>query len=244
MFLHRNYPLFKSQKLKSFAIYLKRKGPHISSVKCLSCGIVFANPMADEHELVDYYQNYYQKDLYEAIDYKNHILDHFNRIKKLDQIGIQVAEHFAVKTYQGDIWGANYPDNLFDFIHISHVIEHVLDPVTYLQEMKRIFKPGGRLAIGTPDSSSALYDIHRIIHLLALQVPDIVDGLEHTFIFPKKTLAHLCEREGLKIEDHYTHNLGEKLKNLISHKMSLAKKINRLLQNAFHVNQWIICVKN
>ena len=292
MILHRNCPLCKSQDLKGFAMDLKRKGSHISRVKCKSCGIVFANPMADERELIDYYQNYYQKDLYEAIDYKNHILEHFKRIQSLDLVAIQkesrylkdlqpgtrfldvgcglglglafanqlkcelyatefdtgalefVAEHFPVKTYQGDIWGADYPDGFFDFIHISHVIEHVLDPVAYLQEMKRILKPGGRLAIGTPDSSSALYAIHRAIHLLRLQVPDIVDGLEHTFIFPKNTLALLCEREGLKIVDHYTHNLGEKLKNLMAHKMSLAKKINRLLQNAFHVNQWIVCTKD
>lgn len=291
MILHRNCPLCKSQNLKGFAIDLKRKGPHISRVKCKSCGIVFANPMADEVELTNYYQNYYLKDLYQAIDYKNHILEHFKRIQSMDIVAIQresrylrdlhpkmkfldvgcglglglafahqlkcelhatefdtgallfVSEHFPVDTYQGDIWGADYPDSFFDFIHISHVIEHVLDPLAYLREMKRILKPGGRLAIGTPDSSSALYDIHRIIHLLTLQVPDIVDGLEHTFIFPKKTLAHLCEQEGFKIVDHYNHNLGEKLKNLISHQMSLSKKINRLLQNAFYVNQWILCTK-
>lgn len=291
MILYRKCPLCNSKELKGFAMDLVRKGPHISRVKCRSCQLVFANPMADEKELVDYYQNYYEKDLYEAINYKSIILDHFRRIKKLgipaikaeapylselgsgnrfldvgcglglglayaNQLNCElfatefdagalefVKEHFPVQTFQGDIWEAKYPDAYFDFIHISHVIEHVLDPLAYMREMKRILKPGGILAIGTPDISSAMYSLHRFVNLILLRVPDIIDGLEHTFIFPKQTLAALCKKEGLLIEDQYTHNLGEKLSNLLNYKISLIKKINRLLQNAFHVNQWIVCRK-
>ena len=36
-----------------------------------------------------------------------------------------VKENFPVNTFQGAIWDAKYPDDLFDFIYISHVIEHV-----------------------------------------------------------------------------------------------------------------------
>lgn len=291
MILHKNCPLCNSSHLQGYAMDLKRKGPHISRVKCKGCGVVFANPMADEKELVDYYQQYYEKDLYEATNYKSIILDHFQRIRTLDipslkkearylkqlspgatfldlgcGLGLGLAyahqlnctlhatefdagalefvkEHFPVSTYQGDVWGAQYPDNYFDFIHISHVIEHVLDPIAYLQEMKRILKPGGTLAIGTPDSSSRMYRLHRSIYLLLLRVPDVIDGLEHTFIFPKSTLADLCKKQGFLIEDHYTHSLGEKLSNLMRYKMPLVKKVNRLIQNAFHVNQWLVCRK-
>ncbi|WP_416377314.1 class I SAM-dependent methyltransferase [Algoriphagus sp. C2-6-M1] len=154
-----------------------------------------------------------------------------------------VKEHFTVETFQGDIWNASYPDNYFDFIHISHVIEHVLDPKAYISEMKRILKPEGYLAIGTPNMSSNLYRFHRWSKLLRLNVPDVIDGLEHTFIFPKKLLRELCESQGLKVNDHFTHNLGEKFSNLISYKMPLKKKLNRLIQNAFQVNQWLVCRK-
>ncbi|MBM3168684.1 MAG: class I SAM-dependent methyltransferase [Bacteroidetes bacterium] len=291
MILHKKCPLCNSASLLGYAMDLKRKGPHISRVKCQECRVVFANPMADEKELQDYYQHYYEKDLYEATHYKSIILNHFKRIATLEPIRIKkearylgllqaghtfldvgcglglglayahrldctlfatefdqgaldfVQEHFPVSTYQGDIWGAKYPEAYFDFIHISHVIEHVLDPIAYLKEMKRILKPGGILAIGTPDSSSKMYSLHRTFYLLHLQVPDIVDGLEHTFIFPKATLAALCKQQGFLIEDHYTHSLGEKLSNLLRYKLPLVKKINRLIQNAFHVNQWIVCKK-
>lgn len=154
-----------------------------------------------------------------------------------------VSEHFEVHTFRGDVWSAAFPDDFFDFVHISHVIEHVLDPRAYVKEMRRIVKPGGLIAIGTPDISSNLYRFHRWAKLVRMNVPDVIDGLEHTFIFPKAVLKSLCEEEGLVVIDHFTHSLGEKLGNLIRYDMPLGKKVNRLVQNFFQVNQWIVCKK-
>lgn len=291
MILHTSCPLCQSESLRGFAIDTVRKGPHISRVQCLNCQLVFANPMADSKELTDYYTHYYEKERYEAVDYKKLILDLFHRIAGLNEAEIRkearflnkmekgskfldvgcglglglayadqfncelhatefdsgalefVQSHFSVKTFQGDIWEAEYPNSYFDFIHISHVIEHVLDPKAYISEMKRILKPGGYIAIGTPNMSSNLYRFHRWSRLLRLQVPDVIDGLEHTFIFPKPLLRELCEAQGLVVEDHYTQNLGEKFSNLVGYKIPLKKKLNRLIQNAFQVNQWIVCKK-
>lgn len=288
MILYRECPICRSKNLEGFAIDTFRKGPHISRVRCQDCKLVFANPMADGYELEEYYTKYYDKDHYEAVDYKKIITDHFKRIKDLDETEIKkearflndlnfgdkfldvgcglglglayahqlncelyatefdsgalefVSNHFSVETFQGDLWEAKYPDSYFDFIHISHVIEHVLDPRAYINEMKRIVKPGGFIAIGTPNMSSNLYRFHRWSKMFRLKVPDIIDGVEHTFIFPKKLLAQVCEEQGLEIKLHYTHSYGEKLSNLIGYKMSLIRKFNRLIQNAFQVNQWII----
>jgi hypothetical protein len=85
--------------------------------------------------------------------------------------------------------------------------------------------------------------MHRWINLLQLKVPDVIDGLEHTFIFPKSGLRSLCIQEDLEVVDHYTYSLGEKISNLRHYKMPLSKKLNRLIQNAFHINQWIVCQK-
>ena len=49
-----------------------------------------------------------------------------------------------------------YPvkDNEFDKIYAKHVIEHVLDPLKFLQECYRILKPAGSIFIETPHFSS------------------------------------------------------------------------------------------
>ncbi len=71
MILHRHCPLCKSSDLSGLALDTRRRGPHISRVKCENCGLVFANPMADAQELEKYYTEYYEKDHYQAVDYKD-----------------------------------------------------------------------------------------------------------------------------------------------------------------------------
>lgn len=154
-----------------------------------------------------------------------------------------VKNRFPVKTHHGNLSSAKFPNDFFDFVHISHVIEHLPDPRAYIREMKRILKPGGIMAIGTPDMSSRLYTFHRWFNFLRFRIPDVIDGLEHTFIFPKKRLRSITEEEGFVVIDHYTHNIGEKLTHLLHYQIPLSKKISRLIQNVFHVNQWIICKK-
>lgn len=291
MIIHKHCPICTATNIVGDAIDLHRFGPHISRARCKSCGLIFANPMADADDLNKYYNDYYEKDIYQSTDYKNIIKDEILKIGNLTESEIKkaapyfsiyndtgkfldvgcglgmglayasrlgfelfateydqgaidfVKSHFPVNVHKGDLATANFPDNYFDFIHMSHVIEHVLDPVAYFAEMKRILKPGGTLAIGTPDMSSLLYKSYKWLNHLQLKVPRIIDGLEHTYIFPKRLLADLIKQQGLTIKLHYSHTLGEKYSNLIKYKMPIKKKVSRVVQNFFKINQWIVCVK-
>lgn len=154
-----------------------------------------------------------------------------------------VKEHFDVKVFHGELLEAGFPDNHYDMIHISHVIEHVSDPIAYIREMYRILKKGGILFIATPDIESNLYQWYRAFNLLKLSVPKVIDGLEHTFIFPQSTLRNLCEEQGFKTLEHRGVSIMEKFSNLRRYNMPLKKKLARYLQNFFKVNQWLICEK-
>jgi 2-polyprenyl-3-methyl-5-hydroxy-6-metoxy-1,4-benzoquinol methylase len=44
-----------------------------------------------------------------------------------------------------------FDENHFDLIWCSHVIEHLREPLDFLEECKRVLKPGGYLILRTPD---------------------------------------------------------------------------------------------
>ena len=102
MILHRHCPICKSSALSGYALDTQRNGPHISRVKCDSCGLVFANPMADAQELEKYYTQYYEKARYQESNYKNLILSHFERIACLSVAEIKQEVRFLNKLGGGD----------------------------------------------------------------------------------------------------------------------------------------------
>ncbi|MDP2910030.1 MAG: class I SAM-dependent methyltransferase [bacterium] len=46
-----------------------------------------------------------------------------------------------------------FPDNYFDLIEASHILEHLDKPFLAMKELHRILKPGGRLVIKVPHFS-------------------------------------------------------------------------------------------
>lgn len=49
-----------------------------------------------------------------------------------------------------DVTDIQYPDESFDVIYCSHVLEHVLDDVTAMAEFYRVLKPGGWAVLQVP----------------------------------------------------------------------------------------------
>lgn len=63
----------------------------------------------------------------------------------------QLADLADCEVVQGSAENTNLPSSSFDFIVMRLVLEHVVDPMAALAELKRLLKPGGRLAIISND---------------------------------------------------------------------------------------------
>ena len=62
-------------------------------------------------------------------------------------------ENYGIECMRVDMSQDRVPveDESFDYIHSSHVIEHLSSPDNFLNEIYRLLRPGGSIAIVTPD---------------------------------------------------------------------------------------------
>lgn len=82
--------------------------------------------------------------------------------KKYWKVGIEPDKEAAIiaKDYLDEIHNdffenIEFQDYSFDVVFAHHVIEHLKNPITFIQKAKKILKLGGKLIIGTPNFDSA-----------------------------------------------------------------------------------------
>jgi 2-polyprenyl-3-methyl-5-hydroxy-6-metoxy-1,4-benzoquinol methylase len=285
-------PICKGEQIGPYAMKYQKDFPHNSRTICKSCGIVFANPVADEQELNAFYKNYYDKGNFGDLQYKQKTIQQFNTIQSSSKDGLlnidknikyysgngqfldvgfglgvhlYMAQKLGYRVYgteldsdcinfvapylpnaqlfSGDLLSANYENNYFDLINICHVIEHLIDPNSYLLELNRIVKNEGLIIVSTPNIGALAYQLFRIVNFLGFKIPLIVDGLEHTVIFNQKNLRTVIQNHGFVVVDQYTESVNDSFSNIWKSNLSLRKKVVRYLQTFVKINQVIVAKK-
>lgn len=64
---------------------------------------------------------------------------------------VEYVRSLGFKVFQGDLASAPYPDDYFDVVIASELLEHVTDPLSLLKQVARILRPGGVLWATTPN---------------------------------------------------------------------------------------------
>lgn len=63
-----------------------------------------------------------------------------------------------------DITDINYPDETFDVIYCSHVLEHVPDDIRAIREFHRVLKPNGWIVLLVPITADKTFEDPSITH--------------------------------------------------------------------------------
>jgi 2-polyprenyl-3-methyl-5-hydroxy-6-metoxy-1,4-benzoquinol methylase len=126
------------------------------------------------------------------------LLSHMKK-KGWDARGVEICRESAeygirrlgLDIFIGTLHEAAFPDDYFDAVHFSHVIEHVVDPRELLCEVKRVVKRNGHIIITTPNVGGLQARCARADWRSA--IPD------HIYLFSKKTLGMLLELTGFRV---------------------------------------------
>ncbi len=135
--------------------------------------------------------------------------------KKPGAVGLDIrpAPHVDVVHDLND-YPYPFPDDEFDFIEMSHIIEHVVRPLNLMREIHRIARPGAAVRIITPHYSSQLSygDLEHFHHLgyitfLTLQNTGLFRITRHklwfTDLYKALGIAWLANRSPRKWEKYW-----------------------------------------
>ena len=111
----------------------------------------------------------------------------------------QVVGQRGLQCFNGALADAKFPPLSFDVAALYHVIEHFPSPRAELGELHRILKPGGWLAIETPNIANFWF---RLLGARWRQfIPD------HIFFFTPQTLTRLFVETGFDVVE--LRNVGK-----------------------------------
>ena len=113
----------------------------------------------------------------------------------------EAPEGATATAMEGDALQLPFPDESFDVVIISEVMEHIPDDKGVLAEMVRVLRPGGRIAVTVPR-----YGPEKVCWALSDAYHEVEGG--HVRIYKGSELRERLERTGLVYEgEHHAHGL-------------------------------------
>lgn len=108
---------------------------------------------------------------------------------EISKPAVEHARKLGFEVFHGDLAEAKYPDNYFDVITASEIIEHCFQPEILLNEVFRILRPGGLFWATTPSARGLSFQ------LIGLDWT-IIHPPEHLQLFSKKAIHLMLKKVG------------------------------------------------
>ncbi|MFA6461393.1 MAG: methyltransferase domain-containing protein [Candidatus Woesearchaeota archaeon] len=161
----KDYEKFQEFQAKELILLLNKNGVEIKDKKVLDVGCYyggFSKLLADEGGIVS------------GIDYDSEKIDVASR--EIKNVMFKVAS----------VTDIPFPDQEFDVIIASSLIEHVSDQTTAIKEMYRVLKPGGTLYLSFPPFYSLNGGhVYKPFHLLPEKIAIKAGKIFIPLIYPK-----------------------------------------------------------
>jgi 2-polyprenyl-3-methyl-5-hydroxy-6-metoxy-1,4-benzoquinol methylase len=122
----------------------------------------------------------------------------------------EASQRLGIEIRCGEIQTVNFENNFFDFIHVRDVLEHVTNPMEFLNECRRILKNDGTLYISVPNGSA---DLQAKLNSYSENKIPSTTNTGHIFFFPSVALNLMFEKSGFKICKTYSFGFKKGLRS-------------------------------
>lgn len=110
----------------------------------------------------------------------------------------EVAKNvFDIEVFVGEVSDVPFSSGSFDFVHMSHVIEHMAEPIETIKRIAKLLKPGRVVYIETPNANSDMFK-YMGKYWFHLDTP------RHVYLFSMDTMRKALDRAGLRITKTWT----------------------------------------
>lgn len=143
--------------------------------------------------------------------------------------------HAGLQKYVGDCTVLPYPTGFFNLATANMVAEHVSDPIAFVQEIRRVLAPRGKLVLHTPNlHNPSIFLANLLPEKLVNIIAKHMDGREDEDIFPTyyrmNTRKALTRLPGFRVVSLHCVRSGPLLK-----KVAVLREAESLLLNrAYH----------
>lgn len=162
-------------------------------------------------------------------------LNMYRRVSRCTLVGLELEDEIIRKAQRnvghlpgitltrGNIYALPFPDNWFDGVILSEILEHIDDDVAGLREVRRVLKPGGVVAITVPNANYPfLWDpinktLETLFHTKIRRGPLAGIWANHVRLYSRGELREAVEQAGLavEVERAFTHTSFPFIHNLV-----------------------------
>ncbi len=119
---------------------------------------------------------------------------------ELDERAAVKARRFCVAVHTGDVETMELPfePSSFDAVVCGDLIEHLRDPQGFLERVRPLLRPEGRLVLSTPNVANWAIRVGFLFGRFRYTERGILDRT-HTHLFTRKTLIECLESAGYRV---------------------------------------------
>lgn len=110
-------------------------------------------------------------------------------------------EKLGLNILQGELMDIGFPDKTFDAVTMWHVLEHTINPIVVLKEIKRILRDDGVFLLAVPNLNNILSQwAYRLVKGRRMHLFDPEDRELHLYHFTPVTIRLALEKAGFRVK--------------------------------------------